>query len=159
MTEPNPYESPKVEQPLKAGQIVKRSIGVGVVLLLTPPAMLIAIGICCSASSFTPGWLTILVILFGPFVFLSGMMAWAASYVEEDHRAPSRLKALYAVPRIVAVGVAVGIVCGIPFLAMDGPTVRETVGEEHIYEIIALAFISPIVIAFIVALWRASRAA
>ena len=50
LSETNPYESPKSEQPLKTGQIVKRGLGVLLILLLTPPAIGIATLIGCGAT-------------------------------------------------------------------------------------------------------------
>ena len=46
--DPNPYESPKVEQPLNRAQRLKRGLGLAAILLLTPPAMVIAVFTCCS---------------------------------------------------------------------------------------------------------------
>jgi hypothetical protein len=46
MNEPNPYESPKADGPRTRSRWFKRGIGVGLILLLTPVAMAIAIWTC-----------------------------------------------------------------------------------------------------------------
>jgi hypothetical protein len=88
---PNPYESPRESGPLK---IVKRGMGVGAVLLLTPPAVGIAFGISCAAvdsyanatlrdvESKTGAFLAWmigawLIFLLPPGVTLAGMIWWA----------------------------------------------------------------------------------
>src|SRR5262245_32469283 len=50
MTDPNPYEPPREPEPLTTGKVVKRGVGVGVILLLTPLAVLIAFGASCAAT-------------------------------------------------------------------------------------------------------------
>jgi len=88
MPEANPYESPKSEQPLKPGQIVKRGLGVATILLLTPVAVAIATRASCAATmlvvdalpgrqyalAFVVGWLVFLV---PPILVLAGMVWWA----------------------------------------------------------------------------------
>jgi hypothetical protein len=46
--DPNPYESPRTPEPLKPGKVIKRSIGAVAILLLTPVAVGIALGVSCS---------------------------------------------------------------------------------------------------------------
>jgi len=91
--EPNPYESPKADEPLKSAQVVKRGLGVVAILLLTPVAVAVAFGGSCAATN---GFLSSrffnrlfgqelgLVILVGlsiflipPIVVLIGMLRWA----------------------------------------------------------------------------------
>jgi hypothetical protein len=55
MPDPNPYESPKREQPFKPAQIVKRGLGLGAILLLTPVAVAVAALISCGATSIFVG--------------------------------------------------------------------------------------------------------
>ena len=46
----NPYQSPRESDPLAKKPPVKRAIGVGTILLLTPLAVLIAGGASCAAA-------------------------------------------------------------------------------------------------------------
>ncbi|HEY2413251.1 MAG TPA: hypothetical protein VGI40_13460 [Pirellulaceae bacterium] len=46
----NPYESPREPEPLTTGQIVKRGIGLGALLILTPLAVGIAALVSCGAT-------------------------------------------------------------------------------------------------------------
>ena len=48
--EQNPYESPQADQPVTTGNVVKRGLGVGAILLLTPVAVAIAFGGSCAAT-------------------------------------------------------------------------------------------------------------
>ncbi len=50
MSDPNPYESPRSEQPLKPAQIARRGIGGGVILLLAFPVTLVTFFVTCSTS-------------------------------------------------------------------------------------------------------------
>src|SRR5689334_4018525 len=75
----NPYESPQVEHPLERSQLFKRGVGLAAILLLTPPAMIIAVFTCCSVGRWFPGGPQLLLVYFGiPFAILVGLMAWAA---------------------------------------------------------------------------------
>src|SRR5262245_16395634 len=48
--DPNPYDPPREPQPLSAGKIAKRGLGVGAIILLMPLAVAIAIGGSCAAT-------------------------------------------------------------------------------------------------------------
>jgi hypothetical protein len=74
----NPYESPREAEPLSTGQIVKRGIGVALVLLLTPPATVIAVFCCCSAQFWNHSYLGNWIVFGGPLVILAAMMTIAA---------------------------------------------------------------------------------
>jgi Na+-transporting NADH:ubiquinone oxidoreductase subunit NqrD len=89
MSEPNPYEPPQTPDPLTAGKIVKRGLGVVTILLLTPVAVGIATAGSCAAvfpvldavvpqgaygQAFVLGWL---VFLTPPVLTLIGMLWWA----------------------------------------------------------------------------------
>ena len=85
--EPNPYESPKVPEPLTAGAVVRRSIGAGTILLLTPVAVIIAFGGSCAATNAfvstnlfdlgTAIFVGFSIFLIPPAVVLIGMIWWA----------------------------------------------------------------------------------
>ena len=86
MDEPNPYESPKVEKPLKPAQVVKRGASVAAILVFTPLAVLIAFCANCTVvnAPYFPGsspfWMT----LFLPVGVLIVMLVWAASVYRRD---------------------------------------------------------------------------
>lgn len=71
----NPYESPREPEPITKEQIAKRAVGLGALILLTPPAMIIAVLCCCSGASWLgydfAGWIA----FGGPLVILSALMA------------------------------------------------------------------------------------
>src|SRR4029453_15749270 len=91
MPDPNPYEPPREPEALTTPQVVKRGIGVGVILLLTPVAVAIAFGASCAATYaflntslfgqnyglvFIFGWS---IFLLPPFAVLVGMIWWASA--------------------------------------------------------------------------------
>src|SRR5688500_9817086 len=79
--EPNPYEAPKTQQPLGQAGRVKRSIGLAVVLLLTPPAFGIAISTYCTAvraAARQRSYAGYLILL--PSIVLVGML-WLSAHV------------------------------------------------------------------------------
>ena len=86
--DPNPYESPKTEQPLNRMQRLKRGIGLAAILLLTPPAMVIAVFTCCSAQLWFPGFPSLITIV-APFALLTGLMGWAAYESRPRKEAPN----------------------------------------------------------------------
>jgi hypothetical protein len=126
MSEPNPYESPKVDQPLKPVQIAKRSVGLAAILLLTPPAMVVAVAVCCTSPKFLPGGIAFLVILGGPFGVLLGLMGLAAFLDRTSNAAVGRTSKrgefLMMIPLIFAAASLVGFI-----LALIGLTVSESI--------------------------------
>jgi hypothetical protein len=82
----NPYESPRSDKPLAPADKIKRGIGVGVILLLTPIAVVIAILRSCTAANYAaniPGevgagiTLGYLVAFVPPIIVLIAMGLWA----------------------------------------------------------------------------------
>jgi hypothetical protein len=112
MSEPNPYESPRSEEPLTPAQVVKRGIGVATILLLTPVAMVIAVAGACTASMVFPGLPWMLIAVCFPLLLLVGLMVWAAvldrARPGDANRAKSRLGVFLATPAVVAIAMAVG---------------------------------------------------
>jgi hypothetical protein len=51
MSDPNPYTPPQVPDPLTTTKAVKRGLGLVVILLLTPVAIVITGGISCAAGA------------------------------------------------------------------------------------------------------------
>lgn len=104
----NPYESPRESQPL-AQEKVKRAIGVGTILLLTPIAVLIALGGSCLASMAVVDFIADLgtavvvgltVFLLPPALVLLAMIWWAvqASRRARQERDLKRLQLLKELP-------------------------------------------------------------
>jgi hypothetical protein len=101
MSQPNPYESPQTEQPLKPRQIVKRGMGLATILWLTPLAVGIAFAGSCAATSvtimslkshslsveamFLVGWSVFLV---PPIITYVAMMWWARRASLRDAKQP-----------------------------------------------------------------------
>jgi hypothetical protein len=54
MSEPNPYEPPRALEPLTTGKVVKRSVGIGLVFLVTPVAACIAGFVSCLTHDAVP---------------------------------------------------------------------------------------------------------
>ena len=112
--DPNPYESPQVEQPLKRSQIVKRGVGLAAILLLTPPAMIVAVLTCCTAGRWFPAIGTLLA-FGGPFALLTGLMACAAYFQstisqQDPNSTKSSIGVFIATPIVVGLAVVVGFV-------------------------------------------------
>jgi len=112
--EPNPYESPQAVQPLDRSRIVKRSVDFAAILLLTPPAMVIAVLACCSAQDALPGYE--LPIMFGiPLGILLGLMIGATLLWRPRKDDPNSTRrgiggVLQATPFCVAVAMGAGFV-------------------------------------------------
>src|SRR5437764_1166861 len=122
MSEPNPYEPPREPEPLTTGKVVKRSVGVAAVIVLTPPAMIVAIGISCTASTLRIGPIEGLLVSFGgPLLTLVALMVWAAALhrpgPKEPFTMPWRIGVLLATPIVVAVATAIGF--GLAALVVD----------------------------------------
>ena len=112
--DPNPYESPRVEQPLKRSQMVKRGVGLAAILLLTPPAMIVAVLTCCTAGRWFPA-IGALIAFGGPFALLTGLMACAAYFQStiskgDPNSTKSSLGIFVATPIFVALASVVGFV-------------------------------------------------
>jgi hypothetical protein len=89
MTDPNPYEPPRESELVTTAKVIKRGIGVGLILLLTPIAVLVAFGASCALTIavvdsplfgqnyglvFVVGWS---IFLLPPMIVLAGMIWWA----------------------------------------------------------------------------------
>jgi len=97
--EPNPYEPPRQPEPLTTEQQVKRGLGVGAILLLTPVAVGIAFGGSClttmavaespvlnNADMNTAITVAILVFLTPPALVLVAMVWWAVHAARRDRK-------------------------------------------------------------------------
>jgi hypothetical protein len=89
--EPNPYESPREAEPLTAKLVVKRGLGVGAILLLTPIAVIIAFGTSCGAvNAFMNAYvespnfgralvpIALAIFFLPPAITLVAMLCWAS---------------------------------------------------------------------------------
>src|SRR4051812_47496107 len=108
----NPYESPREPEPLTTGQVVKRGIGLALVLLLTPPAMVIAVFCCCSARFWNHYYLANWIVFGGPFIILTAMMTIAAvvehKAATESGVSRSRIALFILTPFVVGGAAALG---------------------------------------------------
>jgi hypothetical protein len=112
MADVNPYEPPKSESPLSGAKAVKRWFGVGLILLLTPPALVVASVTSCADSRWVPGSSPLQLTIAGPLAVLTALMFWAAAihYARQGapRHTPSRIALLLSTPLFVAGGTAVG---------------------------------------------------
>ena len=108
MAEPNPYDPPRETERLTKGQVRKRQFGLGVILLLTPPAVAIAVISCCSAEQVLPEAMRQSVVFGGPPAVLAALMILAAvvAWPRNDMRKRtwSQVAILLATPVAVLVG-------------------------------------------------------
>jgi hypothetical protein len=90
MSDPNPYTPPQVSDPLTATKVVKRGVGLVVLFLLTPVAVVITGGISCAAGAMyfeahshdpPPGYdplaVAMVIFLAPPLFVLVAMLGWA----------------------------------------------------------------------------------
>jgi len=80
MSEPNPYEPPREPEPLTTGKVVKGTVGVGAIILLTPPAIAVAAASSCGVTLYArPSSLFIVPVISiaFPSIVLFGLMTWA----------------------------------------------------------------------------------
>lgn len=112
--DPNPYEPPQTKSPDSTEHLIKRGIGVGFILLLTPPAVGIAIWTSCSIRHVigpdTAFWLAFV----APIVVLSALMACAAKLARRQQGDPSgireRVRLLWATPPVFGLAIVAGFV-------------------------------------------------
>jgi hypothetical protein len=134
MADPNPYQPPHMPDPLSTTKVVKRAIGFGVILLLTPIAVAVTIAIACSTTTLLPEiktspWDAVLrygYVLMLPFAVLSAMVAWAARIHIHNTRAgkrAGRVAILLFTPIAVVVATAVGF--GLTYLYVEAPGPRQ----------------------------------
>jgi hypothetical protein len=134
MSDPNPYQPPQTPEPLTKGKVIKRAVGVGVVLLLTPIAVAIAFTLACTTASFAPALkhpLWHIILRFGylfvpPFLVLSAMLMWAARIHLQQTRPGERgrrVAILLFTP--VAVVVATAVSFGLTYLYVEAPGPRQ----------------------------------
>jgi len=120
MSEPNPYEPPREPEPLTREKVVKRSMAVAAIILLTPPAMAVAVAGSCTVAQVLRTDFPMMLILGAPLVVLTGLMVWASALdrrrKDDPNRQVSRASTLLATPVIVAGGYIVGY--GIALLAV-----------------------------------------
>ena len=156
--EPNPYEAPKMEQSLRPAQLVKRSIGLAVILLLTPPAFFFAVYTSCAVTIADVPILPPLFILFPPAALLG--MLWAAAHLREKRKvdtAQSRfMNTLYATPIAMLLMSAVGFGCAVfaYYLVVTSAEFVRLFGENWP---MVFAFWIPPGMALVVMLFRAWR--
>ena len=134
MTEPNPYDPPQSPVPLTRTQIVKRGLGVTLIILLTPPAMVVTVLGCCSVASRMTDPSRGAVALLLPLVVLTGLMFWAMHLdrpqAGNPNRRPSRAGIFLVTPAVVAAGIVLGFVLAAVVVLMAG-----SIGGLPLYEL------------------------
>jgi hypothetical protein len=165
MSEPNPYEPPKTDQQLKRSQKLKRSVGVGVILLLTPPALVVTFLTCCTVSRVLFNEPGSVLGLIGPLLVLVGLMTWAARLDrgtrDERLTASRRRRILLAMPFIVAGSLFIGmLLAGVYLGVSEAISNRGNPDDANRmdYSIATVLFVSAPTITLIAMLWRAWRA-
>jgi hypothetical protein len=97
VSDPNPYESPKSDEPLQPGQLVKRGIGAGTIGCLMPVAVIVTGWISCDVSmhfarvsrdrsdgaSVVVIW--VLILLLPPVAVLVAMLWWRQRANDREH--------------------------------------------------------------------------
>src|SRR6188768_1769834 len=108
----NPYESPREAKPLTREQVGKRAVGVGALILLTPPAMIIAVLCCCSGAGWLGNDFAVWIVFGGPFVVLTALMATGVVLDRSGASTPgstaSRTALFVGTPFVVAGATAIG---------------------------------------------------
>jgi hypothetical protein len=156
MSDPNPYEPPRSLEPLTKGQVVKRGIGVALILLATPPAIVIAVAVSCTAGDYFLNIPPILMFSM-PLIVLSALMGWAAFLDRpkrgEPNRTQGRVGIFLSTPLVVAIATAVGFAIAVPvFFATGGP------GYGIRLWMVLAAFWLPPGVTLLAMLWLAWRA-
>ena len=163
MTEPNPYEAPQAAEPLSVGTAAKRAGGIGLILLLTPPAVFIAFGGSCAAALLTPdvsspsigyaiGFLMFLGIPWGVLVAMTSWAAWRHYRSTESHERRGRITILLLTPIVVA---------GAIWLGFAATNALMEWGQGELYLLaIATLFATPLLalVAMLYLAWRCDRA-
>jgi hypothetical protein len=100
MSNPNPYQPPRTTDPLTTVKAVKRGVGLLVILLLTPVAVVITGGISCAAGATyfnafgnltgppDHGLVALSIFLVPPILVLLGMLGWAVARSMKRAEAP-----------------------------------------------------------------------
>jgi hypothetical protein len=157
MTDPNPYEPPQAPQPLKRVHVVKRGLGVAAILLLTPPAMVVAIMGSCAVARMAPGqpiWLAIGM----PLAVLTGLMVGAVLLDRprkgDPNQRPSRAGILLATPAVVVMAVGLGFLLALMIVQL---TTVPGQGVSGLWTALVLFWLPPTValLAMLLIAWRA----
>lgn len=162
MTDPNPYESPQAAEPMSVGTVAKRAGGIGLILMLTPLAVIIAFGGSCAAALLTPdisnrsigyavGFLMFLGIPLGVLVAMTSWAAWRHYRSTEPHERRGRITILLLTPIVVA---------GVIWLDFAVTNALLAWGQGKLYlTAIATFFATPLLalVAMLYLAWRCDR--
>jgi hypothetical protein len=131
--EPNPYKAPR-----PSGQLARRAgkgkVGLGVMLLLTPPAMVIAVmGSCAAAMTVDGRWRTW--VFFGlSFAALIAALVTIQLLTNRAAQNPSGRRALarilWSTPIVVGISWAVGLGCAIVVYLAVGSSLARRIGPD-----------------------------
>jgi hypothetical protein len=107
---PNPYEPPREPEPLTKAKLIKRGTAVAVILLLTPPAFAIAVGVSCTATVFNR---MPFAALFVPLVVVIVLTSVAATLTGRENggsKWPKRARILWMTPWVIVGAYIAGLV-------------------------------------------------
>lgn len=160
MTEPNPYEPPRELEPLTRGQVVKRSVGVAAIILLTPPAMVIAVLVSCNSNWLSGVRFSTLAMIAIPLATLTALMVLAAVINgprrRDSNRSGSRVDIFLATPLVVGVAMAMAFVVALVISAAGiDVLLKSSVPAILVSDVVFWVIVSA---ALLVMLWRAWRA-
>jgi hypothetical protein len=162
MSDPNPYQSSQTTEPRRRNPLVKRGLGVGVILLLTPPAIVVAIASSCTAARAVPGYSAAFIPIAAPFLVLTGMMVAAVVLDRPQRGDPNRTRSragiFLATPAVVALAAGIGF--GLGILVVQSTSVRSGgLNERAMWLALIAFFLLPTLalLAMLIIAWRAGR--
>jgi hypothetical protein len=120
MENPNPYESPREPEPRPRAQPLRRTLGVSIIILLTPPAVFIAVGATCGIPAILPSQMPVYARVAFPIFVLAALMVLAGVFDRptpgDRNAAFRRLNQFLAVPVLVSIAAACGALLAIAFV-------------------------------------------
>jgi hypothetical protein len=162
MSNLNPYESPQSGEPTSLGQVAKRAGGIGIILLLTPLAVVIAFGANCTVAilalratppgtSEAPFFLAIPVVSFGVLVAMTYWAVWRHYRRTETHQRRGRITILLLTPLVVVAAT------GLEFAATYA-LIEWSPGEQYLPALTTF-FATPLIalVAMLYLAWRCDR--
>jgi hypothetical protein len=159
MTDVNPYEPPRELEPLTTGQRVKQALGIATIVLLTPPALVVAGATSCAVTYITRRYSPIETFLstMVPLATLTAIVIW--TYVDRCRKHPEEkvsLTIFLSTPTFFAGGMAIGLVLGWFLYVVVGNSIHNQV-TANVVSVVVFWTVPAIVLTAV--LWKAWRAA
>ena len=157
MPEINPYEPPKSAS--KPTRRLRQGVGVAIILLLTPPAMVIAVAGTCRMLPSIPG--SGIPFACGvPLLVLTGLMVTAAVLDRprrgDPNSRPSRAAVLLGTPPVVAIAGFFAI-CIAAVLILASPTLSAYEASMRTAPLIVWTITGAALLGMLLLAWRAGR--